>query len=308
MKKLTLEEFIEKANRVHKNKYDYSKVNYINSRIKVCIICPDHGEFWQTPNAHLSGQKCPKCSIIDRTDILKLTTDELLHRFRKIHGNQYEYDFSNYENVCSIISIKCIKHDYIFKQAVYHHLNGSGCPICNGGSKYTNKEFIIKAREVHGDIYNYSKVNYIDKETPVEIVCPLHGSFWQKPHDHICGCGCPNCKSWKTQRKIFNFLNQEFNNIKWEWEYSPEWLGLQRFDIYSPDVNLAIEYNGEQHYIPIKRFGGQIEFQKTLSRDKQKLEKCKQNNCILYTIKYDNIDYDKIKEDINYLIINNYAN
>ena len=68
-------------------------------------------------------------------------------------------------------------YDYIFKQAVYHHLNGSGCPICNGGSKYTNKEFIIKAREVHGDIYDYSRVSYIDKETPVEIICPLHGSF-----------------------------------------------------------------------------------------------------------------------------------
>ena len=108
MKKLTLEEFIEKANCVHKNKYDYSKVDYINSRIKVCIICPKHGDFWQTPNSHLSGQKCPKCSIVDRTNSLKLTTDELLYRFRKIHGNQYEYDFSNYENVCSIISIKCM--------------------------------------------------------------------------------------------------------------------------------------------------------------------------------------------------------
>lgn len=61
MKKLTTEEFIEKARKVHVDKYDYSKVEYVNNLTKVCIICPKHGEFWQTPNNHLSGKGCPIC-------------------------------------------------------------------------------------------------------------------------------------------------------------------------------------------------------------------------------------------------------
>lgn len=63
-KKLTTEEFIEKARKIHGNKYDYSKVVYVNSQTKVCIICPIHGEFWQRPNDHLNGYGCNKCGII----------------------------------------------------------------------------------------------------------------------------------------------------------------------------------------------------------------------------------------------------
>ncbi len=62
MRKLTTQEFIEKAKKVHGNKYNYSKVEYIKSGLKVCIICPEHGEFWQIANAHLQGQGCPECA------------------------------------------------------------------------------------------------------------------------------------------------------------------------------------------------------------------------------------------------------
>ena len=60
-KKITQEEFIEKARLIHGNKYDYSKIVYINARTKVCIICPIHGEFWQTPHSHLNNHGCPAC-------------------------------------------------------------------------------------------------------------------------------------------------------------------------------------------------------------------------------------------------------
>lgn len=70
MKKLTTEEFIEKARKIHGDKYDYSKVEYVNNSIKVCIICPVHGEFWQTPNSHLSGRKCASCSNNDKKNLI----------------------------------------------------------------------------------------------------------------------------------------------------------------------------------------------------------------------------------------------
>jgi len=304
MSKLTTEEFIEKAKKIHGDKYDYSKVNYVRSSEKVCIICPDHGEFWQIANCHLQGQNCPKCSAINRINSLKCSQEELISRFRKIHGNLYEYDFSNYTTINGYLDIKCLKHNYWFKQKTSHHLSGHGCPICFSGKKMTTEEFIIKAREVHGNTYDYSKVVYNGKDIPVEIICPSHGSFWQKPHNHISGCGCPNCKPLKTQQKIYEFLCKSFPNVDWKWECSPEWLKPQRFDIYSYKHNLAIEYNGKQHYVPLKCFGGQLSFNDTVRRDALKSNKCADNNCKLYIIKYDNIDYDKIKEDINNLINN----
>lgn len=79
MKKLTREEFIEKARAIHGDKYDYSKVEYVNNSTKVCIICPVHGEFWQTPSKHIFGKGCPYCneSHLER-DIAKLLNENNL--------------------------------------------------------------------------------------------------------------------------------------------------------------------------------------------------------------------------------------
>lgn len=87
MRKLTLKEFIDKANKVHNNKYDYSKSIYINSSKKIIIICPEHGIFEQIANNHLRGLGCPKCSGFGKTQT------ELIKDFNKIHNNKYEYDF-----------------------------------------------------------------------------------------------------------------------------------------------------------------------------------------------------------------------
>jgi len=65
--KITSKEFIERAKRVHGDKYDYSKTEYVNAKTKVCIICPKHGEFWQLPHSHLSGSGCPICNRIKRS-------------------------------------------------------------------------------------------------------------------------------------------------------------------------------------------------------------------------------------------------
>lgn len=128
-KKLTTQEFIEKARSLHGNKYDYSKVDYINNHTKVCIICPIHGEFLQTPNAHLMGQGCIKCSYMK----------------------------------------------------------------CRNDRKLTLQEFISRARHIHGDKYDYSKVEYINTMTKVCIICPKHGEFWMKPNGHLNGQGCQKC-------------------------------------------------------------------------------------------------------------------
>ena len=85
-KKKTTEEFIKEAKEKHGNKYDYSKVEYINNHTKVCIICPEHGEFWQFPQDHLKGRGCICCA-----GVKKLTTSDFIEQAKKIHGDKYDY-------------------------------------------------------------------------------------------------------------------------------------------------------------------------------------------------------------------------
>lgn len=123
----TKEKFVSKANVAHNNKYDYSKINYVNSKTKITIICPIHGEFEQTPTKHLySG--CRKCA-----GNVKYTTTEFVDAANKIHSNKYDYGLVRYENITTKVLIKCDEHG-VFKQTPHHHLSGKGCPTCNSSS------------------------------------------------------------------------------------------------------------------------------------------------------------------------------
>lgn len=294
------EEFIEKARKVHGDKYDYSKIQYINSKQKVCIICPKHGEFWQTPNNHLTGYGCSKCGREVAYSKTRLTTKEAIKKFIKIHGNYYDYSKVQYINEKTPITIICPKHGE-FQQTPDSHIHQkAGCPECARiKSKHkqlkTNEQFIQDARRVHGDIYDYSQVNYQGANIPIVIICKEHGKFYQTPHQHLASkAGCPYC-SLKSQTKLFNKLQNDFSSEEILFEVGSKtipWLKGQRFDIYFPKYNIAIEYNGKQHYVPIKYFGGELEFSKTINRDKVKKEKCILNNCTLLQIKYDYTDED----------------
>ena len=110
MRKLTTYEFIEKAKKVHGDKYDYSKVEYVNSRTKICIICPQHGEFWQTPNAHLMKEGCPKCKGENVSKVNRRTTNEFIEKAKKVHGDKYDYSKVDYKNNSTKVCIICPIH------------------------------------------------------------------------------------------------------------------------------------------------------------------------------------------------------
>jgi hypothetical protein len=185
MKRLTTEQFIEKAKAVHGDKYDYSLVDYRNAKTKVKIICPEHGSFEQTPNNHLSGNNCPKCS--DK----KLNTEEFIEKARNVHGDRYNYSIVVYNNKQTKVKIICPIHGD-FEQRPDSHLNGNGCPHCGRKTK-TTKTFIRESNIVHNDKYNYSLVEYKNNSIKVKIICPEHGSFEQTPSNHLSGKGCPKC-------------------------------------------------------------------------------------------------------------------
>lgn len=191
-KKLTKEEFINRSREIHGDRYDYSKVDYVNNSTRVCIICPEHGEFWQTPYGHMKGQGCFKCGNHKKGQFRKLNTETFIKKARAIHGNKYDYSKVEYVNNSTKICIICPDHGE-FWQKPNAHLNGNGCPICNGGTKSNLETFIRKANIKHNNKFDYSKVKYINSTTKVRIICPEHGEFWQTPHDHLQGYACPRC-------------------------------------------------------------------------------------------------------------------
>ena len=145
MKKISKEEFINRSSSIHNNKYDYSKVNFINVRTKVCIICPEHGEFWQTPAAHMSGQGCPKCQKRN----YKYTTDEFINVLNTIFGNEYDYSKVKYINSQKKVCIICPEHGEFWQTPNQLLQNKCGCPKCNSTFKIFNTEdFISNALKI----------------------------------------------------------------------------------------------------------------------------------------------------------------
>ena len=311
--KYNSEWFIQKARKVHGNKYDYSKINYKNSRTKMIIGCPIHGEFLQDGEHHLRGQGCPKCGKENNLKALRVSKKEFIERANKIHNNKYDYSKVEYKTVNDKVTIVCPIHG-IYIQSVRSHLYGCGCPKCanehkNDFNKKSTEEFIKEANIIHNNRYSYIKTQYFNAHTKVIIICPEHGEFYQTPNHHLKGCGCPKCM-YKNQTRLYEKLKEFFPNEEILFEVGKEtipWLEKQRFDIYFPKYNIAVEYNGKQHYIPVEHFGGKLGFEDTLKRDELKKQKCKENNCILFEVKYDYTEqeYQTLVNKIQN-IINNY--
>ena len=298
---LTAEEFIAKAKQVHGDRYDYSKSKYINMHSKVCIICPEHGEFWQTPGNHLSGSGCPKCFGKTRK-----TTDEFVAEARKKHGKKYGYSLVNYKNNSTKVCIVCPKHGE-FWQTPNKHLRGDGCPICSANRKLDKERFIERSKIIHKNKYDYSKVEYVNTRTKVCIICPEHGEFWQEPSNHMLGHGCPKCGYVLSllENDIKNFLESE--KITYEQQKKFHWLKYKyplSLDFYLPKYNIAIECQGEQHFNAVEYFGGMDELNYIKHRDERKKILCEKHNIkILYFSdkKYNDdiiIDKNKLLEEI----------
>ena len=268
-----VDKFIKQAKEIHGDKYDYSKVEYINNKTKVCIICPIHGEFWQKPNNHLQGQGCFECN-----GSIKYTTETFIKKAKEVHGDKYDYSKVEYIKSHIDIIITCPIHgDFLVKP--YSHLQGVGCSKCYGNKRLSKEEFIKHAKEIHGDKYDYSKVEYVNNRTKVCIICPIHGEFWQTPDMHISikMYGCPICgkSQYIKEQTLRNVLIKTFNDIEYQKKF--EWLGLQLLDFYLPKYNIGIELQGIQHFKPIKYFGGDEKYNKTIERDWRKIKLCEQN-------------------------------
>jgi len=260
--------FISKAIKIHSDKYDYSKVNYINAKTKINIICKFHGEFQQTPSNHLSKFNCQKCA-----KNFKLDTVGFIKKAREIHKDIYDYSKVNYINADTKIIIICKIHGEFTQQPDFHLNRKCGCPKCV--NKSDTLQFIEKAKKIHKDIYDYSKVQYINNRTPVIIICKIHGEFIQEPNTHInLKCGCPNCVN-KTEFLFFKKMLEFYPTLKKQ--YKVEWCKNKNclpFDFVIEELKIIIEIDGPQHFMQVANWTSP-EIQK--EKDKYKITCANEN-------------------------------
>lgn len=183
--------------------------------------------------------------------------------------------------------IICNRHNEVFTQRPVKHLKGQGCPRCIGRLR-TTQSFIEEATEVHKGHYTYDKVKFIDYATPVTITCKIHGDFPMRPLKHLRGEGCPLCQTSKMELEIVAFLKSHLST-KIELQKHFTWLRYQQrlaLDVYLPEYKIAIECQGEQHFISRPVFGGTEAFKVQQERDNVKSELCKKHGIkILYYAK-----------------------
>lgn len=288
MRKLTTKEVIERGKKIYGDVYDYSKTEYVNIDTKITVICPKHGEFQIRPDHFFEGSGCPKCGSERGGDKNRLSLEEFIEKARKTHGDKYDYSKVEYIDARTKVCIICPK-DGEFWQTPDSHLRGTGCPKCSfqRSYKYTTEEFIEIARKIHGDKYDYSKVEYKNRNTPVCIICPTHGEFWQKPREHFRGFGCQVCGESRLENEIKLLLDE--NNIKYESQKRFDWLKNKKqmpLDFYLPKYNIAIECQGEQHFKDREYFH-QV-FEERVRMDLLKKKLCNENGIevLYYSNKY----------------------
>jgi len=202
--KITLAEFIKKANKFHNNKYNYSLVEYKSNNDKVKIICNLHGVFEQLPSNHYK-QGCRKCC-----KNVKITNDKFIERSKKIHGDKYDYSNLEYIHITKPVKIICKVHGE-FVQKPREHFSGCGCYKC--ANRIVNTEdFIEKANVRHTNLYDYSKVEYKSAREKIIISCKTHGEFLQSPNDHLNGCGCQKCGLGNYSKICIEWLESIMKN------------------------------------------------------------------------------------------------
>ena len=211
----TIFDFKKKANFKHSDKYDYSKVNYINSKTKVEIICPEHGSFWQIPNSHLMVNGCNKCANIIKRNSMLMDEGKFIKKSKQIHNQKYDYQLVDYKNIRNKVKIECVVHG-IFEQKPYVHLRGQGCPKCKSiiSKPEIEVQDFIKSLGFKIQCNNRKILN--GKELDIFIpslnkAIEFNGTYWHYDKAN------PNCKPscyHSTKSKLCKSLNINLLHIR----------------------------------------------------------------------------------------------
>ena len=277
--------FIQKAIVIHCDKYSYKNVEYVDCETKVVITCLEHGDFETTPSLHISRKSgCPKCGIRKASTTRMHTVEDFVNLARKEHGLLYDYTAATYNGYNCPLIITC-RHHGAFQQSPQDHLRGSGCPSCGKTVAYTTETFVARAKKVHGDRYDYSKVTYISAHKTIQIICQKHGVFEQVAFTHLQGKNCRLC--WqesncsKAQIDWLEYIsNRDGIHIQHAMNGGEFKIPNSRYfaDGYCRESNMIYEFNGKLYhgdpevykrseYIPyLKSTAGEL-YDKTMKKE-----------------------------------------
>jgi hypothetical protein len=282
--KIESNSLFQKLKKIHNDKYEYiiEKETYFSTdRIKL-IDKYTKDEFYYRIDRHLQGMK-PN----------KVTLNSFLFKCSQIHGDVYDYSLvKEIKGNNSKVKIICKNHG-VFEQRVSNHINlKDGCPKCAGKGRWNNEVLKEEFFRVHLDRYDYSKVNFEVIDSKVSIICKQHGIFNQNIHKHLKGQGCPEC-SFNSKGEEYIKSHLEELGIRYIRQHgfdSCKYINRLNFDFYLPEFNTCLEFDGIQHFKPVKDFGGEEEFEIIKKRDECKNKWCLENNVKLVRIRYDQIN------------------
>lgn len=264
----------------------------LDSKTKIKFYC-DKGH---TFNKYYKDIKmnflCPHCNPLTTTKydengkaitLKSLTTEEFIEKSKKVWGDLIDYSNVKCCGDNKNVVMKCKKHNVVFEQTPYNNLKGfCGCHECVKEKLIKIKhvsfdEFVKRAREIHGDRYDYIEESYISYGRPMNIICKKHGVFSATPNNHIHNkSGCSKCKMSHLENEVM--VKLENQKIDYKWQHRDIWLGLQSLDFYIPSKNIAIECQGKQHFGIGCWHGSKekriIEFEQIKQRDISKKQKC----------------------------------
>ena len=273
------EEWIEKAKEKHGiDKFDYSKVVYTNAGTKVIIGCITCGrDFKQTPTSHMYSEI--GCDWCRKKHVY--TTEEYIEEAKKFHDDRFDYSKVEYKSATEPIIIICKDHGEFLQTPSDHKNQGSGCKKCSNVYSPSTEEWTKWAKDVWGDHYDYSKVEYKYASEKVIIICKKHGEFECSPSNHIHSTnptGCPSCVR-KGEGLVAEFLKSEFDTYLKEW--NPSFLGSKRMDYQVPKINTCFEIDGLQHFRQVWNWKSPEEQQ---CNDIDKMKKCLDNTISIIRI------------------------
>ncbi|RYC70676.1 hypothetical protein [Spirosoma sordidisoli] len=284
-------DFVKRSKLVHGDFYGYMEPEGFRMDKNIEIICPLHGSFMQRPQHHVRGVKCPSCAR-EITNRKPLGAATFIARSKSVHGDLYDYNRVVYVRNDVNVEIVCPIHG-VFLQTPDSHLVGRGCNFCSKNQRLSTEQFLERAKKVHGDKYDYSRVDYCSYNVKLTIVCPTHGAWEQLPGNHLRGKGCSFCakqnvspknirkSAWvsrqkgrrstlyliacKTRDTTFQKIGITHNSLKMRFRGAP-FLFTKILAITSHDAGLI--YDLEKlvarqlrpfRYMPGDRFGGYTE-------------------------------------------------
>jgi hypothetical protein len=234
------ESFINAAQAIHGDRYNYSMVKYHSNKAHVTIVCPHHGPFSQIAAVHLRGTGCPGCG-----GNRKHSTDSFIEKARSLQGERYDYSLVIYTGAHKNVRIICPHHGP-FLQSPTNHLARKGCPECGSlaagdARRKTTEHFIAKASAIHHNRYDYSLAEYLGSAAKISIICSAHGPFKQTPSEHLIGSGCAKCgvlaRAEARRKTTEEFIYQSVVVHSDRYDYSlVEYLGaVEKVTIVCPD-------------------------------------------------------------------------